>query len=269
MTYYLDGVGDGSDVPVASFKTTTPTGPLDNFDPGRDAFDGLVIAKGGGGVGESDPTKHQVWLTPAGGTTIDGSISLTLWSAMKTFQTNAVGNVTAFLVDFDAGGGSASLIASAGISRPDWDIADSGTWIEDTFDFGTVNYTFGAGRYLGVKIIVESSGGGDDMWFAYDAATYPARLNIGNKAPVLDLDMDDSSGAAGANFVATFTEDSGPVGIADADASLSDADSANLSSLTATITNLLDGASEVLAASTGGTSITASYNSSTGVLTLS
>jgi len=52
-----------------------------------------------------------------------------------------------------------------------------------------------------------------------------------------------------------------------ADASLSDVDSANLTSLTVTITNLADGASEVLSADTTGTSISASY--SAGVLTLS
>ncbi|MFQ6023537.1 MAG: DUF4347 domain-containing protein, partial [Acidiferrobacterales bacterium] len=90
-----------------------------------------------------------------------------------------------------------------------------------------------------------------------------------NTPPTLDLDADDSGGAGGADFVATFTEGGGAVGIADADASLSDVDSANLISLTVTITNLLDGASEALAADVSGTGITASYNSVTGVLTLS
>ena len=54
-----------------------------------------------------------------------------------------------------------------------------------------------------------------------------------------------------------------------ADAALSDIDSGNLSSLTVTITNLLDGASELLSADTSGTSISASYDGGTGVLTLS
>ena len=94
-------------------------------------------------------------------------------------------------------------------------------------------------------------------------------MNAVNNAPVLDLDADDSSGSGAADFATTFTEGLGAVTIADADASVSDVDSANLTSLTVTITNLLDGANEVLAANTGGTSITASYNSGTGVLTLS
>jgi len=87
--------------------------------------------------------------------------------------------------------------------------------------------------------------------------------------PVLDLDADNSSGQPGANFAAAFIENGGPVLIADSDAALADADSAHLTSLTVQIANLLDGAAESLAATTAGTSISASYNSATGVLTLS
>ena len=90
-----------------------------------------------------------------------------------------------------------------------------------------------------------------------------------NDAPVLDLDADDSSGESGADYATTFNENGGPVLIADADASLTDADTANLSSLTVTLTNPVDGAGEVLSADTTGTSISASYDSGTGVLTLS
>ena len=53
-----------------------------------------------------------------------------------------------------------------------------------------------------------------------------------NDAPTLDLDANNSSGATGSNFTASFTEDGGPVAVADADAVLADIDSANLTSLT-------------------------------------
>ena len=56
--------------------------------------------------------------------------------------------------------------------------------------------------------------------------------------------------------------------VADVDATLADIDSANLASLTVTITNLLDGVDEVLTANTTGTSITATYVAGSGVLTL-
>ena len=72
-------------------------------------------------------------------------------------------------------------------------------------------------------------------------------------APVLDLDADDSSTSAGADFNTSFTEDGGAVSIADVDATLSDADSTDLVSLLVTITNQLDGVAETLAADTPGT----------------
>src|SRR5205085_228998 len=68
----------------------------------------------------------------------------------------------------------------------------------------------------------------------------------------------------------TFTEDGGAVSIVDSAAlTVTDVDSPNMASATVTITNLLDGTSESLAATTAGTSISASYNSATGVLSLS
>jgi len=102
-----------------------------------------------------------------------------------------------------------------------------------------------------------------------NVATATVVMNASNDAPTLDLDADDSSGSLGADYDTTFTEDGGAVLIADSDATISDVDDTNLESLTVTITNLLDGTAESLAADTTGTSISASYNSGTGILTLS
>jgi len=88
-----------------------------------------------------------------------------------------------------------------------------------------------------------------------------------NDAPVLDLDADDSGGAS-PDFAAAFTEGGAAAGVVDADATVSDGDNTNLGSLTATISsNFVAG--DTLAAAVGGTSITADYDSGTGVLTLS
>ena len=89
-----------------------------------------------------------------------------------------------------------------------------------------------------------------------------------NDASLLDLDADDSS-AAGIDFSATWTEGAGPALVADSDASLVDIDSASLASLTVTLTNALDGTAEILSADTTGTLISASYDTGTGILTLS
>ncbi|HEY3595029.1 MAG TPA: Ig-like domain-containing protein, partial [Polyangiaceae bacterium] len=99
-------------------------------------------------------------------------------------------------------------------------------------------------------------------------AAVTLKVGLGSHPPVLDLDANDSA-ATGANFATTFTEDGGPVALADVDATLTDSDSPNLASLTVTIANLQDGALESLSANTAGTSISASYDSGTGALMLS
>ncbi|MFK7915470.1 MAG: Ig-like domain-containing protein [Pseudomonadales bacterium] len=104
----------------------------------------------------------------------------------------------------------------------------------------------------------------------WDQSPATATLNINpvNDAALLDLDANDSS-ASGNDYAVSWTDGSGSVVVADSDASLTDVDSPNIESLTATITNLSDGALEVLSADVTGTSISASYDAATGTLTLS
>ncbi len=93
----------------------------------------------------------------------------------------------------------------------------------------------------------------------------PATLTIHDNdcTPQVDLNGTDS----GTGFDAAFTEDLGAVSIVDVDLSVADCDYTNLTSATVTITNLQDGAAEVLMVTTTGTSIVASYNGA-GVLNL-
>lgn len=99
------------------------------------------------------------------------------------------------------------------------------------------------------------------------SATFVIQYDMSpNAAPLLDLDLDDST-AGGTAAAATFTAGGPAVAIADTDATLASTDSPNLSSLRLTLGGALDGASEQLFASTLGTSI--SLNWSAGVLTLS
>ncbi len=101
-----------------------------------------------------------------------------------------------------------------------------------------------------------------------NTSEFSATLLAVSSVPALDLDADDSSGQTGADFAVTFTEDGGPVAIADADALITDVDSADMQILEIHINNLQDGADEVLAADTTGTNITAAYNISNGTLQL-
>ncbi|MDL1983033.1 MAG: DUF4347 domain-containing protein, partial [Deltaproteobacteria bacterium] len=94
-------------------------------------------------------------------------------------------------------------------------------------------------------------------------------ITVGNaNAPVVNLDTDDSSGAGGNDFSTIWTEGSGAVAIVDTDGTLIDSDE-NLTSLTVTITNLLNGTAESLTANAGATGLSVNYDSGTGVLTIS
>ncbi|NLF32487.1 MAG: tandem-95 repeat protein, partial [Planctomycetes bacterium] len=96
-----------------------------------------------------------------------------------------------------------------------------------------------------------------------DNAVIAITVTAVDDAPVLDLD--DSAG--GVDYADTYTENGIALAIANADATLADVDSANLASLTVTITNAVDG--DTLDADVTGTDITKDYNAATGVLTLS
>ncbi|HVX64538.1 MAG TPA: cadherin-like domain-containing protein, partial [Pirellulales bacterium] len=129
---------------------------------------------------------------------------------------------------------------------------------------GSFSYTPDAG-FAGVDSFTYQA---DDGTSKSALAAVTLKVGAGGAAPTIDLDADDNP-VPGADFIATFTEGGGPVLLADTDAALADADSSKLASLTVTITNLHDGALENLSADTSGTAITASYDSGSGVLTLS
>ena len=177
-------------------------------------------------------------------------------SVIKRFD----GTTGAYIDDFVAVG-SGGLGESIGLEfGPDGNLYVSNFTQDEVLIFdGT------SGALIGNYVTTGSGGldGPTSLVFAPNQ-----QVTVVSPAPVLDLDANDSS-ASGIDFTTSWTEDAGPVAIVDSDATLSDPDSANLSSLTITITNQLDGAAEVLSADTTGTSITASFNSGTGILTLS
>ena len=102
------------------------------------------------------------------------------------------------------------------------------------------------------------------------AATTNLDITAVNDSPSIDLDADDSSSATGVDYNLAWTQGSGSVLIADTDAILNDVEGDDLTSLTVTITNLRDGANELLSVDTSSSAnISANYDSTTGVLTLS
>jgi signal peptidase len=173
------GPGDRTSTPVLPLSTAAPTvSTLPNYDTNRDAFAGLLVTKGGSGAGETDATKHQTWSeTLSSSLNLSGTARLTVWSAMKSFQTGKRGAVNAFLLDCPANGIGCTTFDSASLDLSNWS-GGSTTWVSRTIDFGTVSRTIAAGRLLRVKVVVGSSSD-DDMWFAYDTTTYPSALTVG------------------------------------------------------------------------------------------
>jgi CSLREA domain-containing protein len=178
-TFYLGG---DTSPPFSDLESAPPTDSVwnadNNYDPARDAQPGLVIAKDNESASQSDPTKQHTWTVaaPTGGLVIAGDpVTLTLWMAMKDFETNKQGAATAYLLDLaTATSTSGTLIAQATMPRKYFPSAFS----EETIDFGFVTHTVAAGRHLGVKVVVNNDSA-DDVWFAYDATAYPSRLQIG------------------------------------------------------------------------------------------
>ncbi|WP_299660704.1 BspA family leucine-rich repeat surface protein [uncultured Psychromonas sp.] len=152
-----------------------------------------------------------------------------------------------------------NMLSSSGLSIENYDATLIGWAAQDV----KPNITLGAsGLYYNASATDRSSLITDDGWTINDEGL--VRLQ-------LDLDADDSSAATVSDFETTWTEDGGAVLIADNDATIIDNrsidSSSNLTSITITLTNLLDSNSETLSVDTTGTSINASYDS--GVLILS
>ncbi|MGE3778881.1 MAG: cadherin domain-containing protein, partial [Pirellulaceae bacterium] len=89
-----------------------------------------------------------------------------------------------------------------------------------------------------------------------------------NEAPLLDLDANDSSGAAGIDYRTTFVEGGTAARISDTDLALSDPDNVTLTSLTITLLNAQDGSQEGLEFDTSGTMLAGHYDSTTTTLTI-
>ncbi|MGZ8784796.1 MAG: hypothetical protein ACXW1Y_04450 [Acidimicrobiia bacterium] len=107
---------------------------------------------------------------------LDGSASLTFWSAMKDFDTTKKGIVQAYLLDCTPSGTSCSLIGSGSKTLDPWS-GRSNNWVFRTVSFGSVTHTVPSGRSLAVRIAV-SDLSGDDMWFAYDTTSYSSSLTV-------------------------------------------------------------------------------------------
>ncbi|MGA7098197.1 MAG: hypothetical protein WB245_11605 [Acidimicrobiia bacterium] len=172
QTLYLKGDG----VPKASLSDTAPnSGSLPNYDANRDGEPGLVLQRSSKGWSESNQKKYQIWVAPSGGMDLDADVNLTLWSAVKGFANQGRGRVEAYLLDCSTGGGNCSLLAQDVIDSEPW--SQSTGWSSRTYDFGHVSHVVASNRSLAVKIVAGDAAA-DDMWLAYDTASFDAGLSM-------------------------------------------------------------------------------------------
>jgi len=165
---------------------------LYNYDTDRDDFPGLLIHKGGTGPTDTDSTKVQVWRATAlphdlpGGSTIEGTVRVILWSGMKDFEPGKTGSVSVFLGYVSQG--KYAEIGHGSLTEADWQ-GGSDTWVEKPIDITGVHYTVPASSpamFLDLRIIVNDAAD-DDMWFAYDTTTYDSRVELPSAAGAFAL----------------------------------------------------------------------------------
>jgi hypothetical protein len=151
--------------------TVPQTSVLFNYDANYDSAPGRTIKKGGSGPDETDLARYQSWSTGPLGVdfTVQGTVQVELWGAVKDFATDKAGVVRVYLRDIS--GPSATIIGQGTTVFA----STSGDWFQRGVGMSITPYTVPAGHELELKIIVASNSG-DDMWFAYDTASYRSRI---------------------------------------------------------------------------------------------
>ncbi|MFJ2458621.1 LapA family giant adhesin [Pseudomonas neuropathica] len=147
----------------------------------------------------------------------------------------------------------------AGASSAQFNVAT----IDDKITEGTENFV--------VKIDSATGGNFENLAVSSTNGSVSTSIIDNDAPPVLDLDANNSSGATGADYKVTFTENTPGAGvsIADTDISITDPDSTMLTGATVVLTNRQDGDALNLGNSVNGITINANSTNGTVTLTLS
>ncbi|QHF48196.1 LapA family giant adhesin [Pseudomonas sp. S49] len=147
----------------------------------------------------------------------------------------------------------------AGASSAQFNVAT----IDDKITEGTENFV--------VKIDSATGGNFENLAVSSTNGSVSTSIIDNDAPPVLDLDANNSSGATGADYKVTFTENTPGAGvsIADTDISITDPDSTLLTGATVVLTNRQDGDALNLGNSVNGITINANSTNGTVTLTLS
>lgn len=174
----------GSSATNYALTTTPPPAavPVPDFD--SDGDPGLGLKSSNGDEGVTDSRRYHLWTYVApSAVSLDGPVTLQLWSTVKDFDTDKEGNPVAFLYDCAAGGTGCVKLAQGQLRKDHWNSGPD--WTEHAITLGSVTHTVSAGRELRVRLLERK----EDLWVAMTAA-YPSRLDVtlANVAPVANSD---------------------------------------------------------------------------------
>ena len=183
LVYYLHNNpsppnGNTTAQAVLPMNTIVPTAStLYNYDT-FDSEPGRFIQKGGSGASETSLSRYQVWRGPELTTamTLQGSVTVELWTAIKGFDSGERGVVHVYL--FDRSDAGATPLKSATLDLANWQ-GGSSTFVLSKFTLTRNGYVMAAGHSFEIKVIVANTAD-DDMWFAYDTAAYKSQVVISN-----------------------------------------------------------------------------------------
>ncbi|WP_449104497.1 retention module-containing protein [Pseudomonas mohnii] len=147
----------------------------------------------------------------------------------------------------------------AGASSAQFNVAT----IDNKITEGTENFV--------VKIDSATGGNFENLAVSSTNGSVSTSISDNDAPPVIDLDANNSSGATGADYKVTFTENTPGAGvsIADTDLTITDPDSTMLTGATVVLTNRQDGDALNLGNSVNGITINANSTNGTVTLTLS
>ncbi|MFJ5283225.1 immunoglobulin-like domain-containing protein [Pseudomonas sp. NPDC088429] len=269
-------LSNGSVITIEAGKTTgTVTVPAPADDVYKDA--GTVqatISNATGGSFENLVTSNTPAVTSVTDTIDTTTVSITGSSSVTEGQTAsytvslnhpAQTDVTLKIVysgtaadgsDFT---GVYTVKIPAGASSAQFNVAT----IDDKITEGTENFV--------VKIDSATGGNFENLAISATNGSVSTSIIDNDAPPVIDLDANNSSGATGADYKVTFTENTPGAGvsIADTDIKITDPDSTMLTGATVVLTNRQDGDALNLGNSVNGISINANSTNGTVTLTLS
>lgn len=170
---YLGAGGGGSTFGLVS--SVNGAGAL-NWDSGDNADPGLTLRSGPGGLAEIDSPEVQAWsIAVADDTLLQGQASLRLYVATAGFTTDALGGVTAGIVDCANGTTSCTTIGSGSHIFPQTDFGTDFGVI--TINLGAIDYTVPAGHTLLVSM-TKPQNTTVDTWLAFGTSTYPSQFRL-------------------------------------------------------------------------------------------